>query len=387
MPSFYLEEHEGSVHVETVAEATRLNELCHKWLQLDVIAVDTEFDRTNTYFHNLALIQVFDGENIYLIDPIELEDISALIPILESKTLVKALHSCSEDLEALFNRFHCQINSVFDTQIAASMAGMGLTLGYAALVERILSISLAKEQTKTDWLKRPLSREQKIYAAQDVQFLLPIYYRLRDQLLVKGHFLWLLEDSQSIYEAVSHLEDFDQYYVKIKGAFKLNSFQLNRLKKVAEWRELVARSANLPRTFIFKDAQLIEACKQLRPSISKLLALGCNRASIRKYGTELLTQIQLADNDSSDNWPKKLEPFHRIRNGKILYNECKNIVSLLSEKEQLPSEVLCNKRLIEYFIKKKLNKIGRPNRFWNRWRQELLEEPFLKVIQSSESVL
>ncbi|NVK22976.1 MAG: ribonuclease D [Kangiellaceae bacterium] len=380
MPRFELTEHQDSVHVETVTDKQRLQQLCDNWLQLEVIALDTEFDRTNTYFHKLALMQVYDGREVYLIDPLQLEDVSPLAEVLASSQLIKALHSCSEDLEALFNQYHFIINNVFDTQIAAAMAGTGLTVGYAAIVEQMLGVSLAKEQTKTDWLQRPLSHEQKVYAAQDVQFLLPIYYKLRDQLIINGHFDYVIEDTTSIFDAVAHLEDFDQYYIKVKGAFKLNSFQLNRLKIIAEWRELLAREKNIPRTFVFRDQHLVEICQKPQPNIAFLLSIGCNRGSIRRYGTELLSQIQYADSIDQSLWPQRLQPFHRIRHGKQLLGKLKEVTQKIAEKEGVPAEVLCNKRLTEYYIKQTLDIQGRPNRFWNDWRRNLLEAAFVAEI-------
>ncbi len=105
MARFHLEQHQDSVHVETVSDPVRLQELCQSWLTLKELAVDTEFDRTNTYFHRLALIQIYDGQEIYLIDPLACDDLSALKELFASSSVVKALHSCSEDLEALYHQF------------------------------------------------------------------------------------------------------------------------------------------------------------------------------------------------------------------------------------------------------------------------------------------
>lgn len=381
MARFHLEQHQDSVHVETVFNTERLQELCQSWQTLDVIAVDTEFDRTNTYFHRLALIQIYDGEEVYLIDPLAFDDISALTDIFKSTSVVKAFHSCSEDLEALYHQYGFELNQVFDTQIAASLDGIGLSVGYGNIVEHFLSLVLDKEHTKTDWLQRPLSQEQKVYAAQDVQYLLPVYFRLRDSLLEKGLFECVIEDVNSIFSAIVQADDYSEAYLKVKGAFRLNQFQLNRLQKLAQWRETLARDNNIPKTFVFRDHHLIEVCQKEKTTISDLLSMGCNRGSIRKYGAELIRQIELADQVSKTEWPEPLQPFHKIPQSKKMFSALKAEVEKVSQEHNIPAEALCNRRLIEYYIKMTLGYKGRPNRFWNSWRQNLLEQPFKQAMQ------
>ncbi len=381
MARFHLEQHQDSVHVETVLNTERLQELCQSWQALDVIAVDTEFDRTNTYFHRLALIQIYDGEEVYLIDPLAFDDISALTDIFKSTSVVKAFHSCSEDLEALYHQYGFELNQVFDTQIAASLDGIGLSVGYGNIVEHFLSLVLDKEHTKTDWLQRPLSQEQKVYAAQDVQYLLPVYFRLRDSLLGKGLFECVIEDVNSIFSAIIQADDYSEAYLKVKGGFRLNQFQLNRLQKLAQWRETLARDNNIPKTFVFRDHHLIEVCQKEKTTISDLLSMGCNRGSIRKYGAELIRQIELADQVSKSEWPEPLQPFHKIPQSKKMFSALKAEVENVGQEHNIPAEALCNRRLIEYYIKMTLGYKGRPNRFWNRWRQSLLEQPFRQAMQ------
>lgn len=113
MSRFELDHHSELVAVEKVTSEQRLEELCQSWLEQDVLAIDTEFDRTNTFFHKLALIQVYDGDEIYLIDPLVIDDLSAFGEVLKKESILKVLHSCSEDLEALHNSYGFPMSSVF----------------------------------------------------------------------------------------------------------------------------------------------------------------------------------------------------------------------------------------------------------------------------------
>ncbi|GAA4353544.1 ribonuclease D [Kangiella taiwanensis] len=376
MSRFELDHHSELVAVEKVTSEQRLATLCKSWLQQDVLAIDTEFDRTNTFFHKLALIQVYDGEEIYLIDPLEISDLKAFGEVLGDEGTLKVLHSCSEDLEALHNSYHFPINSVFDTQIAAALCDMGPMLGYGNMVDIMLGLTLDKEHTKTDWLARPLSEEQKIYAAQDVQFLLPCFYRLREKLLEKGHYGFVLEDTRSIYEAISQLDNFQEAYLKVKGAYRLQSKYLNRLKHVAAWREALARDKDIPKTFIFRDHHLLEICQTPNPSTGTLLQLGCNRGSIRKHGSELLNQINQADNMTESDWPQPIQAFHKLPSAKQKLKALKQEASAVAQEHDIPEQALSSKRLLEYVIQTDLGLKSRPNQFWNSWRQELLQQRF-----------
>ncbi len=382
MQNFELNQHGENVSVSFIRDSETLKELSQQWLEREVIAMDTEFDRTNTYFHKLSLIQIYDGEQIWFIDTLEFEDLSELKPVIESESLIKVFHSCSEDLEALFNSYHFQCNSIFDSQIAASFCDMGISLGYLRLIELFMGISLDKEQTKTDWMQRPLQEEQLIYAAQDVQFLLPAYYKLRDQLLEKGFFDYVMEDTASVFEAVSSPENFDQFYLRIKGTFRLNAKQTNRLKYLASWREQLARLKNTPKTFIFRDNQLLDICQKNNPKMSDLLEAGCHRASIRKYGAELLAMIDNADSIAEEYWPTPVKAFHKIQNGKSMLKRIRDIANLVADENRIPQDVLSNKRLLEYYIMQQMHLAVRPNRFWNEWRKELLSTSFEQVFAS-----
>ncbi|MRX26805.1 HRDC domain-containing protein [Kangiella sp. HZ709] len=379
MQDFKLSEHDENVSVSFIRDTETLSRLCSEWLSKEAIAVDTEFDRTNTYFHNLALIQINDGQQIWFIDPLELKDVSPLKSVFESETLVKIFHSCGEDLEALFNKYHFKFNQIFDTQIAAAFADMGPSLGYLRLVELISGVSLDKEHTKTDWMQRPLQQEQLIYAAQDVQFLLPSYYMLRDKMLELGTFEYVIQDVDSMFEAVSAPENYDSYYLRMKGIFRLDAKQTNRLKHVASWREQLARLKNIPKTFIFRDPQLLEICQTPNPKMSDLLAAGCHRASIRRYGAELLATITQADLVNPELWPEPVKAFHKIPKAKELSRQLKALANQVADKNDIPQEVLTNKRLIEYYIMRNMKLDVRPNRFWNDWRKTLLSEAFEAV--------
>ena len=147
---------------------------------VDVVIVDTEFMRRNTFFPQVALVQLcFSGGGAdgtaWLIDPLCIDDPEPLARLLEDPAVTKVLHSASEDLEVFQSWLGVLPRPLFDTQKAAALAGMEFGMGYRALVLALCEEDLPKGETRSDWLQRPLTESQCHYAAQDVSWLLSVY--------------------------------------------------------------------------------------------------------------------------------------------------------------------------------------------------------------------
>ncbi|HEY0892485.1 MAG TPA: ribonuclease D, partial [Cellvibrio sp.] len=153
----------------------QLTELCAVWRKQAAIAVDTEFMRSDTFYPIAGLLQIGDGKGCYLIDPLAIKNLAPLRELMLDTAVTKVLHSCSEDLE-VFQRWLGVVPApLFDTQIAAAFAGLGFSLGYSGLVKNLLTIEIPKDETRSDWLQRPLSVAQLNYAALDVAHMLVVY--------------------------------------------------------------------------------------------------------------------------------------------------------------------------------------------------------------------
>ena len=138
------------------------------------VAMDTEFLRERTYAPELCLIQAANDELTGCIDPLALDDLSALGALLADPAVVKIFHSCRQDLEALDTRTAIRAGNLYDTQLAAAFCGYGDQASYAALVEAVCGVRLPKSHTRTDWSRRPLSGAQLEYAMDDVKYLSPL---------------------------------------------------------------------------------------------------------------------------------------------------------------------------------------------------------------------
>ena len=165
-------------------------------LRASTLALDTEFMREKTYRAELCLLQIANDGDAVCIDPIALPDLAALVPVMRAPGIVKIMHAARQDLEVLLPAVGL-VRPVFDTQIAAALAGHPAQVGYAELARRLLGVELSKAHTRTDWSRRPLPPEQQEYALDDVRHLGPLRDSLLETLAAKGRLAWLEEDLAS----------------------------------------------------------------------------------------------------------------------------------------------------------------------------------------------
>ena len=151
-------------------------------LNKNYLGVDTEFRRTTKDNMRLALLQVNDDEETYLIDAVLIEDPGTYVSFLFSQSVTKIFHSCKEDLEAIFSWTNKEMVNIFDTQIANSLLDGDFSIGYQGLVEQEMGIILNKNETRSNWIRRPLSDSQLKYATLDVEYLIYLYKTQKEEL-------------------------------------------------------------------------------------------------------------------------------------------------------------------------------------------------------------
>ncbi len=242
--------------VQTIDSNAALLALCGELQAKPLIALDTEFIRVSTFFPKPGLIQLYDGEQFALIDPLGIDQWQPFSALLENQNIVKIFHACSEDIELLYHTTGAEACNVFDTQVAAALVGMDYSMGYQRLVSALIGIDLPKVGSRSDWLKRPLSEEQIHYALDDVRYLPDMYQLLATKLNEAS-----LEDAMTQeYEQVMVQvldREFAQAYKRVSLAWQLKGDQFGRLKALATFREKLMRRLDLPRKHIATNDALM----------------------------------------------------------------------------------------------------------------------------------
>jgi ribonuclease D len=242
-----------------ITDTESLEKLCERLARSEFVAVDTEFMRENTYWPELCLLQIADSEEAAAIDPkAEGIDLTPLLNLLvNNEHVLKVFHAGGQDIEIIFNLTGGTPHPLFDTQIAAMALGLGEQVGYSNLVESLLGWNLDKGARFTDWARRPLDRRQIDYAIGDVTHLAELFPKMLERLRRTGRGEWLNQEMERISDPANYVNDPAQAWKKVKIQSR-KAEVLGRLKALAAWRELEARSKNLPRGRIMKDETMAD---------------------------------------------------------------------------------------------------------------------------------
>jgi len=337
------------------------------------VAVDTEFMRRNTFFPQVALVQLCFGDRALLVDPLCIADPAPLAALLGDSAVVKVLHSASEDLEVFSHWLGCVPQPLFDTQRAAALVDLGFGMGYSALVQQVCGAELPKGETRSDWLQRPLTTSQCEYAAQDVAWLLPLWRHLEELCRQQGKMDWVLADGRDTIDAFNNPGG--DYYRRIKTAWKLNPRQLNTLMAVCVWREQTARRRDKPRGWIIDD----QACMQLAfcdPHSPGELAsrVGLEPKAVRRYGDELLALLAAQREVPAAALPARLPgppgPAQRRQ-----LKQLKAQVREIAEQLKAAPEALLQSRDYELLLREADGEAVQAPPHWQGWRSEAVISP------------
>lgn len=349
----------------------------------NVVAVDTEFMRRNTFYPQEALMQLCFDETAWLIDPLKIQNLDPLIELLENPNIVKVLHSSSEDLEVFQQWLGVLPEPLFDTQRAAAILGRGFGLGYGALVKDILDIELPKGETRSDWLRRPLTDSQCDYAALDVIHLLSVWRTLDAECAVQNKRDWVLADGRAATESLASAAG--GYYKRIKTAWKLNSRELGTLAAISDWRERTARSRDKPRSWIIDDASCLALARKAPKDMGELhSSVELPAPVMRRYGDELLSVVSTQRDLPDAAMPPPLgKPLNVDQRNTM--KQLKKAVKDIAAGGDISPEILLSGKDYELLIREAAGEVIDPPALWAGWRHELVISP-LRDQLSGDSV-
>lgn len=256
-----------------ISDTDTLREAVATFRRAEVVGVDTEFMRERTYFARLCLVQIGTDEQTAIIDPLALPDLSPLCELLTDQRVLKVLHAGGQDLEIFFRTCGVPVAPVFDTQVAATLAGFPQQAGYGALVRELLGVELDKGDTYSDWSRRPLSETQVRYAHNDVAYLPEVYRRLKAKLDAEARTSWLDQDFAHMEDPATYEVVPEEQWRRVKRVSSLNRRQLAVAREVAAWREREAMRRDVPKRWVLGDESVVEVARRSPTNAPDLLAL------------------------------------------------------------------------------------------------------------------
>lgn len=351
-------------------------------------AVDTEAASFHRYRDRIYLLQVSSPTQSAVIDPLAIADLSPFGALLTDPKVEKVFHDADYDLRVLDRDYGFRAVRLFDTRIAAQLAGEP-AIGLAALLEKYVGVKLDKEHQKADWSLRPLTPPMLAYAAADTQYLLRLRDALEQQLTTLGRLAWAMEEFK-------HLESLrwtgpaaggeEDGYLRIKGAKALSPRSLAALRLLHRWRETVAeREDKAPFRIIGNDALLAvsKALPASRADFSNLRDLPGSLA--RRHGDALLDAVARAKALSESELPR-LERHprpHKDVGFDARLEKVKAVRNRVATELGLEPGVLCGRTTLEAVVRARpvnraeLEQIPEVR----RWQIEVLGEALLEALR------
>jgi ribonuclease D len=323
-----------------------LERCCRSLAQQPWIALDTEFVRERTYYGRLCLLQLAVPELIACVDPVAVEDLAPLMDVIYDPAVVKVMHAARQDLELLADLRGVPPVNVFDTQIAAALAGEGDQVGYGPLVESVLGVKLPKAHTRTDWCRRPLSPEQIRYAEDDVRYLGELRAHFSERIASFGRGAWLEEELRRVSEPSTYRNDPEAAWRRLKRGHMLPPAQQVVLRELATWRERCAQRVNLPRNWVAPDGALVAIARRGPTSRRDLLEVqGLGAGAVRKWGDDIVETVARARQLPAEQvWPQAGRP---TAEQKARLERLMGVARSCAERHGLAPAIVATRREIE----------------------------------------
>ncbi|MGE4316333.1 ribonuclease D [Acinetobacter sp.] len=362
-----------------------LENILHLMGQTSIYGLDTEFIKVDTFWPKLGVFQINVAGQVFLLDGTSL-DLSAFWNKL-FHAQQNIFHACSEDIDLIYHYSQQKsLSNVFDTQIGMSFLGHGLQVSYQNALKHMLDVDIDKDQTRSDWLARPLSSEQLTYAANDVLYLMNLSNKIQQELSDKHLLDFALEDCRHLTHEIGQETPVELLYHDI-GNYRHSRRQLMQLQQLAVWREQMVKALNYPRSFILKNSTLIDLVEKNPRNHFQLSSIKDIRQNImREYGKTILDLLKFLPEQAE--WPLRMA--RPIRHAsKEIGEKVDHFIQSVAQETTVPKEVLMRKKWLNALYQHVVfhNDEQDLPAYLLGWRYEVLTKPLIDVLHADEKYL
>lgn len=289
-----------------------LDALVRRAEKAEAVALDTEFVWERTYYPALGVVQVgLGGGDVHLVDAAGIDSLAPLGRLLADPGVTKVLHDAGQDLQILARATGARPRTVFDTQRAAGLVGQTATASLQDLVDWATGVRLEKGETRTDWLRRPLSDAQVLYAEDDVRYLLDVRQRILDEAEARGRTAWVASEMDryevdALYEEADPVDAVDR--LKARGASRLSPRQHAVLRALAAWREREARRLDRTRRMVLPDEALVDLAGREPRSEADLARTPLTDRQVSRFGKGILDAVAEGQAAEPERPPRRGRP-------------------------------------------------------------------------------
>jgi len=359
-------------------------ELCDHIRESGIVAFDTEFVSESTYRPELGLLQFATADRSVAVDPIALSNTEAWWEIMADDQTTVVVHGGQAEIRFCLHLIGRPPQKLYDIQLAEGFRGRSYPLSYSAIVQRVLNVQVDGSQTRTDWLRRPLSDDQLRYALEDVEHVLEIWRRQNTWLKKHGRLEWAEAELQRMIDDIVR-DDSSAAWHRISGTHKLTRRELAIVQELARWREEEAAYRNRPVRRVLRDDLLIDLARRKPRNVQQALATrDLNRPEYKRRLDDIVKVISAAMEIPDNELPKK--PRNRRQESSSDEQVISKLLSLslsnrCAELDVSQSLVANNKDLTELVRHHRFKQTenGMP-RILEGWRQEVCGQLLLDVM-------
>ncbi|ENV02842.1 MULTISPECIES: ribonuclease D [Acinetobacter] len=368
-----------------IQQQTDLVDVLQKMDQCSIYGLDTEFIKVDTLWPKLGVCQVNVNGNVYLLDGVSLDLSQFWKKIFLAQQNI--FHACGEDIDLIYHYADEEdLLNVFDTQVGLSFLGHGLQVSYQGALKLCLDIDIEKDQTRSDWLARPLSPQQLCYAANDVLYIMKLAHHIQEQLKQKGLYDFVLEDCRSLTKEIISETPTELLYSDV-GNYRHSRRQLMQLQNLSEWREYIVKATNQPRSFILRNSTMIDMVeKNPRNSFQLSQVKDIRPNVVREYGKTILELLK--DLPIESEWPTRIAKPFKVTSKETLHKMDMVLAHAISE-TSIPKEVLLRKKWLNAIHQHVLSQGDEQDLpdYLLGWRYELLTQPLIQLFQEEKQSL
>ncbi|MCL6238938.1 MULTISPECIES: HRDC domain-containing protein [Acinetobacter] len=353
--------------------------------QSSIYGLDTEFIKVDTLWPKLGLFQINVQNQVYLLDGTTLDLSQFWQKLFAAQQNI--FHACSEDIDLIYHYAqHKSLENVFDTQVGMSFLGHGLQVSYQNALKTMLDVDIDKDQTRSDWLARPLSAEQLNYAANDVHYLMNLSHTIQDELAAKSLLNCVLEDCKNLTYEIGTETPIHLLYHDI-GNYRHSRRQLMQIQQLAVWREQMVKALNQPRSFILKNSTIIDMVEKNPKNNFQLSAVKDIRPNIvREHGKIILDLLKFLPEQAE--WPLRMARPIR-HSSQDIGSRVDTVIQRAVQETSVPKEVLMRKKWLNALYQHVVfhnDEQDLPS-YLLGWRYDLLTKPLIEVLHADESYL
>ena len=369
----------GFAPPDLIASTDELASLCDRLAREEFVTVDTEFMRERTYWPELCVVQVASAHEVAVIDAQSPDiDLGPLGALLANHAVMKVFHAARQDIEIFVLKFDDVPRPLFDTQIAAMVAGFGEQVGYDAIVAALTGGSIDKAHRFSDWSARPLSASQIEYAAADVTWLREVYVRLRERLEGDGRLDWVAEEMADLADPSKYRPDPELVWERLRPRSSNRRF-LGMVRAVAAWREREAQRVNIPRQRLLRDEGVLEIAATAPDTPDALArARGISRGFAEgRTGASLLAAIADAKVVPEEDLPEAPRARDGVRPSPALVSLLKVLLAAKAEDHHVAARLVASSEDIDRLATEDAPDVPA----LHGWRREVFGEDALALKQ------